>query len=204
MLKETFPKPLHICVSHIRLLIQMSPSWIIHESIIMHSFCWRRVWGIKNRSEWNMSSTGPSGVTAACPFTRHRKIRGALRLKSVFPDRPYFTADTSATGKRKSGSLTTAELNSSDGEFCQKRFSVRLVWESASKAWGFANCNFQGRRFSPQCMWATVISANRPLLLWYLPLCRGDQILRRCMHTFECQLDCDDREGDVCRQPSVR
>lgn len=31
----------------------------------------------------------------------------------------------------------------------------------------------------------------------------GDQILRRCMHTFECQLDPADRFGDVCRQSIV-
>lgn len=39
--------------------------------------------------------------------------------------------------------------------------------------------------------------------LRYLPPGRGDQILRRCMHTFECQLDSADRFGDVCRQSSV-
>lgn len=216
--KEKFPKPPHICVSHIRLLIQMRPSWIIHESIIMHSFCWRRVRGIKNRSEWN-SSASPSGVPPPCfdclPFPAIAKSATFSAWRTLFLTGPVSRPPSrrGRFGDRKSGCLTTAELNSADGAyggFCRKRFpsvfceKVLQKHEDSPPATFRAGVFPRSVRARALCTWATVIYANRPLLLWYLPLGRGDQILRRCMHTFECQWDCDDRVGDVWRQSSVR
>lgn len=92
--------------------------------------------------------------------------------------------------------------------FCRKRFFVQ---EFASKAqWvaaatsrtgvfpGSVHIHAFGRgrlSFLPKDLYCSALR--------YLPPGRGDQILRRCMHTFECQLDSADRFGDVCRQSSV-
>ncbi len=116
----------HICGSHNHLLIQMSPSWIIQESIIMHSFCWRGVWGIKNRSERN-GSTSLSGVPPLCfdclsffspsldPQCSRPVVQEDVFFWQALSRCPRPALDASLTGCGKSGSLTTALLNSVDG-----------------------------------------------------------------------------------------
>lgn len=124
---------------------------------------------------------------------------------------PHPALDASLTGCGKSGSLMTVLLNSVDGAargLAKSIFSMRVWFKSTMSR----RCNFQGWRFSRQCTNTCFCICGRLSFmlkdlycsaLRYLPLGRVDQILRRCMHTFECQLDSADRFGDVCRQSSV-
>lgn len=96
----------------------------------MHSFCWRGVGGIKNRSERN-GSTSPGGVTplfwlplffspqlvlqSSRPVVQKEFFFLFFCLWQALSHCPHPTLDTSLTGCWKYGSLLTVLLNSVDG-----------------------------------------------------------------------------------------